>query len=156
MCGIAGAWLFAEDRHNDPTDVVSKMVGALGHRGPDGHGIAACESAGSPAQPRIALGHTRLAIIDLSDRAAQPMKSARAPIWLTFNGEIYNFKSLARQLEHRGRHFRTTSDSEVILQGFEEWGDGLFDRLQGMFALGIWDGRRDELVIARDRVGIKP
>jgi asparagine synthase (glutamine-hydrolysing) len=158
MCGIAGAVFWdGSEEGRDLSALVGSMVGTLGHRGPDGRGLTLC---GSPehrdTSPSVALGHTRLAILDLSDRAAQPMQSDRARTWITYNGEIYNFATLRRELEARGRRFRSDSDTEVILAGYEEWGEDVVTRLQGMFALAIWNGERNELLLARDRLGIKP
>jgi asparagine synthase (glutamine-hydrolysing) len=131
------------------------MTERLAHRGPDGQGVVVARSARNGA-PAVVLGHTRLAIIDLSDRAAQPMVSGDGLTTLTFNGEIYNFRDVRRTLEQLGRHFRTESDGEVVLQGYEQWGDEILDRLRGMFAFAIWDGRHERLLLARDRLGIKP
>jgi len=145
MCGIAG---YAErgGRPADP-EVVRRMTRVLAHRGPDGEGIA-CRGA-------VGLGHRRLAIIDLST-GAQPMVNDDGSLWITFNGEIYNFRELRPQLETLGFVFRTTSDTEVILRAYEAWGEGCLGRLRGMFAFAIWDERRRHLFVARDRVGIKP
>ena len=152
MCGIAGA-MVRDGRDPEPT--VATMTKALAHRGPDGDGVVSCRT--SNAEPvRVALGHRRLAIIDLSPRGAQPMHDAAADLTITFNGEIYNFAELRRQLELLGHQFRSQSDTEVILKGYAQWGTGVLDRLKGMFALGIWDGGRQELLLARDRLGIKP
>jgi asparagine synthase (glutamine-hydrolysing) len=104
----------------------------------------------------VSFGHTRLAIIDLTDRAAQPMRSRTHPTWLTFNGEVYNFRDVRRELEACGRVFHSDSDTEVILQGYEQWGERVLDRLRGMFAFAIWDGAAQRLFLARDRMGIKP
>jgi asparagine synthase (glutamine-hydrolysing) len=103
-----------------------------------------------------AFGHTRLAIIDLSERAAQPMASADGMCWLTFNGEIYNYREVRATLGRAGHTFRTESDTEVILKGYEQWGEGVFERLDGMFALALWDTRKTRLLLVRDRLGIKP
>lgn len=159
MCGIAGAWIArGADGASDSTAIVSRMVEALGHRGPDGRGVAACTEPGAESRtgPAVALGHTRLAILDLSDRGAQPMRADRTPSWITFNGEVYNFRTVRGELQARGRLFASETDTEVILQGYEEWGEAVIDRLQGMFAFALWDGRRGRLILARDRVGIKP
>jgi len=157
MCGIAGAAFW--DGHADrPIEtIVRAMTDRQAHRGPDGWGVAPCVSAvqGS-AGPAVAFGHRRLAILDLSDRGAQPMASPRASVWLTYNGEIYNFMELRLELEALGRRFLSRSDTEVILQGYEEWGEAVVDRVRGMFALAIWDGRTEQLLLARDRLGIKP
>jgi len=151
VCGIAGAWSDHPGHTFDLDAAVTRMSSALAHRGPDGNGLQRCSR-----EPDVVLGHRRLSILDLSERGAQPMKSDRAPVWLTYNGEIYNFRDLRRELEQHGRRFRSDSDTEVILQGYEEWGDEVLRRLRGMFALAIWDGRTSELLIARDRLGVKP
>jgi asparagine synthase (glutamine-hydrolysing) len=153
MCGIAGA-LFWRDtvEARRAREIVSTMTAAESHRGPDGSGLVVTESRGV----RCAMGHRRLAIIDLSDRAAQPMKSASVPIWITFNGEIYNFAEVRRDLESLGRRFRSQSDTEVVLQGYEAWGEAVIDRLRGMFAFAIYDGSVQRLLLVRDRLGIKP
>jgi len=153
MCGIAGAMFWTDTAEARRADAIARtMTRAMAHRGPDGEGIVEAAAAGS----RVALGHRRLAIIDLSERGAQPMRSATAPVWVTFNGEIYNFGDVRRELEALGRRFESASDTEVILQGYEVWGRGVVERLHGMFAFGLYDGRTGELLIARDRLGIKP
>jgi asparagine synthase (glutamine-hydrolysing) len=158
MCGIAGALWWDESSARDANAIVSRMVDALAHRGPDGRGVVRCNSIDPAEQecPSVTFGHTRLAILDLSERGAQPMRSERVPVWITFNGEVYNFESIRRELESCGRRFQSQSDTEVILQAYEQWGEAVLDRLQGMFALAIWDGQRRQLLLARDRVGIKP
>src|SRR5579871_267461 len=153
MCGIAGAVL--PPGAGDPSAIVERMIGALGHRGPDGRGVSICPGL-RDNRATVALGHSRLAILDLSSNGAQPMTSASGQTTITFNGEIYNFRELRGQLQLRGRRFASECDTEVILQGYEEWGDAVVDRLQGMFAFGLWDARRQRLLIARDRLGIKP
>jgi len=154
MCGIAGA-VFWEQPRVDAVAAVDAMTTAQAHRGPDGHGVRRVSSAESRG-PVAVFGHRRLAIIDLTDRAAQPMQSADGALALTFNGEIYNFHQVRRELESFGRRFRSDSDGEVILQGYEQWGPRVIDRLRGMFAFAIWDNRNGELTLARDRMGIKP
>ena len=157
MCGIAGAVLGRDQSNLDPAAIVSAMVGRLAHRGPDGRGVVRCDTPhGSSRRPSIALGHTRLAILDLSERGAQPMTDASGRFVLTFNGEIYNFRALRDDLSRRGRAFQSHTDTEVILQGYAEWGEGVIDRLRGMFAFALWDGLEQTLLVARDRVGIKP
>jgi asparagine synthase (glutamine-hydrolysing) len=157
MCGIAGG-VFWDDRDpRDPEAVISSMIAALGHRGPDGHGVAVCAAPGDgPGRVQVALGHTRLAILDLSDRGAQPMRDPGGRYVLTFNGEIYNFKALRAELERLGCAFRSATDTEVILHGYAVWGEGVLERLRGMFAFALWDAVERRLVIARDRLGIKP
>ncbi len=158
MCGIAGAvfWTRPSGRRT-PAGIVQRMTDSLAHRGPDGAGIVDCRAIEDERQAAVAvLGHRRLAIIDLSDRAAQPMASPRQPLWLTFNGEIYNFRSIRSQLEGLGRRFHSDSDTEVILQGYEQWGEAVVERLRGMFAFALWDAANERLFVARDRLGIKP
>src|SRR5215510_15009528 len=151
MCGITGAAFWESGRHEgDAVPMVQRMTDAMAHRGPDGQGVMRCARTGETGGPVVVFGHRRLAIIDLSERAAQPMASPRQPIWLTFNGEIYNFQVLRRELESAGRRFHSDSDTEVILQGYEQWGERVIDRLEGMFGLAIWDAARRELLIARD------
>ncbi len=117
-------------------------------RGPDGDGFLIRDTVG--------LVHTRLAIRDLSDRGRCPMPNEDGSIQAVFNGEIYNWRELRDELEARGHQFESSCDSEILPHGYEEWGDGLFARLRGMFAIGIWDARKQQLVLARDRVGEKP
>jgi len=146
MCGIAG--VFGADR-TAPVDaaVVRAMTAALAHRGPDGDGVR--------IGPGYGLGHRRLAIVDLAT-GSQPMATPDGALWVTFNGEIYNYLDLRRELEGAGVVFRTTSDTEVLLHGWRAWGTGLAGRLRGMFAFAIVDERRHELYAARDRIGKKP
>jgi asparagine synthase (glutamine-hydrolysing) len=151
MCGIAGALAFREDRCVTP-DLIDGMRDAMAHRGPDG--------ARTWVQPggRVGLGFRRLAIIDLSPAAMQPMTNEDGSIRLLFNGEIYNHAAIRRELEQIGGHTWTTdhSDSEVIVHAFEEWGIACLERFRGMFGLAIWDDRRQELWLVRDRIGVKP
>ena len=129
-----------------------RMGKAMVHRGPDGEGTWI-----SP-EGNIGLAHRRLAIIDLSEKAAQPMSDGQDKVWITFNGEIYNHTTLRKQLEQAGRHFKTDhSDTEVLVHGYLEWGiDVLLERLEGMYGFAIWDGEKRKLTLARDRIGIKP
>jgi asparagine synthase (glutamine-hydrolysing) len=124
------------------------MIDAQSHRGPD--------DWGGWSDDRCALGHRRLSIIDLSEAGRQPMSNARGDVQITFNGEIYNFQQLRRELEGLGHRFRTSTDTEAIIYAYEQWGTGCLARLRGMFAFGIWDQRRRRLFLARDRVGKKP
>ena len=124
----------------------------MAHRGPDGDGTYISENK------RVGLGHCRLSIIDLSDGASQPMSNSDGSVWVSYNGEIYNHELLRLQLEASGYRFRSDhSDTEVLVHGYEAWGiAGLLEKLEGMFAFAIWDAKRDQLTITRDRVGIKP
>lgn len=173
MCGIAGI-VWDQARPRDVTRaVVGRMNLALSHRGPDGEGIVVGDdrelwverssdghAASASTRPRGAttafgLGHRRLAIVDL-DGGAQPMSDDSARVWVTFNGEIYNQLELRAQLASTGVRFRTRSDTEVLLHAFLQWGEQCVERLEGMFAFGIWDERAEVLLLARDRLGIKP
>ena len=145
MCGIAG--IVSRDRAQGPdAAMLGAMLDAIAHRGPDGEGT----HVDGPA----ALGHKRLAIIDL-ETGRQPMSNEDGTIWITFNGEIYNYVELRRELQ-RHHQFRTQSDTEVILHLYEELGERCLERLNGMFAFAIWDTRQQRLFAARDRIGIKP
>jgi asparagine synthase (glutamine-hydrolysing) len=150
MCGIAGAVV------RDPLvtgETLGRMLGAMAHRGPDGEGRV--ELLAPSTQHRVLLGHRRLAIIDPVG-SAQPMCDLRAGVVLTFNGEIYNFRELRTELEGLGCRFERDSDTEVLLRAYEHWGEGAVERLRGMFAFAIWDARREQLFLARDRFGEKP
>lgn len=153
MCGIAGVLTFdtaGEPRpRGEREHLVRAMAMSLRHRGPD-----AVNTYASPGG-RCDLGHARLRIIDLNT-GAQPMAAADESTVVVFNGEVYNFRELRGRLESRGHTFRTRSDTEVLLAGYREWGVGVFERLEGMFALGLWDEREQSLVLARDRTGQKP
>jgi asparagine synthase (glutamine-hydrolysing) len=169
MCGITGIAAL----NGRPVDlrVLQRMNDAQAHRGPDGQGFAVswaesqgfCSAflphteRGASAPPaRVALGHRRLAILDLSDRGLQPMSAGASGAWIVFNGEIYNHLELRAELEARGRFFNTRTDTEVLLQSYLEWGEDCLQYLEGMFAFAIWDGARGRLFCARDRLGIKP
>ncbi len=152
MCGICG-WVAPAGAQVDP-EAGRRMNEALLHRGPDGEGEVLLE--GRPGGPQAWIGHRRLSIIDLSTRASQPMLSRDGSIALTYNGEIYNFRELRRELETMGASFESDGDTEVVLRAYEAWGDECVRRIDGMFALAVWDGREDRLLLARDRTGKKP
>lgn len=169
MCGITGVMAL----NGRPVDlrVLQRMNDVQAHRGPDGEGFMVswpesngfCSAflrhtgQGRSAPPaRVALGHRRLAILDLSDRGLQPMSAGASGAWIVFNGEIYNHLELRAELESRGRFFNTRTDTEVLLQSYLEWGEHCLQHLEGMFAFAIWDGARGRLFCARDRLGIKP
>ena len=155
MCGIAGILRFSgapEGGAEALRTLGTTMGAAMAHRGPDGAGVWA------DARGRVMLAHRRLAIIDLTDDAAQPMANEDGAVRVTFNGEIYNHAELRRELIAAGHIFQSDhSDTETIVHGYEQWGlDGLLERLDGMFAFAIWDEARETLSLARDRIGIKP
>lgn len=146
MCGICGV-VGKADEH-----LIKSMLGRIAHRGPDNEGVYVSEtSAGS-----VGLGHRRLSIIDLSPAGHEPMTDSAGELWLTYNGEIYNFKEVRRELERLGYGFRSESDAEVIIYAYREWGRDCLERLNGMFAFALWDARDETLLLARDRLGIKP
>lgn len=126
------------------------MNDRMAARGPDGSGLWLSDDG------RIGFAHRRLAIIDLTERGAQPMTSADGALVITFNGEIYNYRALREELERKGYSFRTESDTEVLLQLYADCGPAMVERLRGMFAFGLWDATRQRLLLARDPLGIKP
>ncbi len=146
MCGIAGIF----NLHGEPVSpvVIRRMTDAIAHRGPDSEEVY--------IDSFIGLGHRRLAILDLSPAGHQPMMSSDEHYVLSYNGELYNFQELRVELEARGYHFRSRTDTEVVLYAYAEWGEQALDRFNGMFAFAIWDRTRQELFLARDRYGIKP
>jgi asparagine synthase (glutamine-hydrolysing) len=150
MCGIAGAVVDA--RSPVTRETVARMLESMSHRGPDGQGQ---ESYASARGERVLLGHVRLAIIDPVG-SPQPMVDREAQLALTFNGEIYNFRELRAQLVAAGFRFQRDSDTEVLLRAYQRWGEHCVERLRGMFAFAIWDGKKQRLFMARDRFGEKP
>jgi asparagine synthase (glutamine-hydrolysing) len=169
MCGIVGIVQFDER----PVDcqLLETMAGSLAHRGPDGEGyVLLARSREKPVAVRgrlrdsirggtpyaVGLGHRRLAIVDLTQLAHQPMGSEDGRLWITYNGEVYNAPELRQELIAQGHHFRSSSDTEVVLAAYQQWGRACLDRFNGMFAFAIWDEREQALFGARDRFGIKP
>jgi asparagine synthase (glutamine-hydrolysing) len=146
MCGICGELRF--DHQLPEQQIVERMKQKLQKRGPD--------SEGSYFSGPMALGHQRLAIIDLSDKSAQPMIDAAADVALVFNGTIYNYPELRKELQGLGHQFKSTGDTEVILRAYIEWDEDCVHRLQGMFAFALWDEKKQRILLARDRSGIKP
>jgi asparagine synthase (glutamine-hydrolysing) len=147
MCGIAGVVNFS-DHHDPPSiEILSSMVSALKHRGPDEYGMYRDTHAG--------LGHARLSIIDLST-GQQPLSNEDGTLWVCFNGEIFNFVELRSELERLGHKFRTHSDTEVIVHAYEAWGADCFSLFNGQWAVALWDSANKRLVLSRDRIGVRP
>src|SRR5262249_21790596 len=147
MCGILG---YVSIKTPFSPLLLHRMRDTLRHRGPDDAG-AWCSEDGL-----VALAHRRLAIIDLSPAGRQPMADSSSRLQIVFNGEIYNYQEVRRELETRNHVFRTATDTEVILEAYLEWGDDCLRRLNGMFALALYDRTRRRLLLARDRAGEKP
>src|SRR5947209_1767153 len=145
MCGIAGQFNF-ERREPVESETIVRMARSIAHRGPDDEGFFIAGPVG--------LASRRLSIIDLAG-GHQPMSDGQETVWITFNGEIYNYKELRAELQNKGHQFRTNSDTEVIIHGYKEWGTDVFNHLNGMFGLAIWDAPNERLVVARDAMGIK-
>ncbi len=146
ICGIAGL----NDGFPVGEELVKRMSDTMVHRGPDAEGTL------HRPQERVALGHRRLSIVDLSSAGRQPMSNEDGTLWITYNGEVYNHAALRPELEAKGHVYRSHTDTETILHLYEEEGPRCVERLEGMFAFAIWDSRRRELFLARDRVGVKP
>jgi len=146
MCGIAGRFNFDPMRPVD-RDVLGAMTDVIAHRGPD--------AAGYHVAPGIGLGHRRLSIIDLAT-GDQPLTNENGTVWTIFNGEIYNFADVRAELAAHGHRFKTGSDTEIIVHGYEQWGERCVERFRGMFAFAVWDAPARRLLLARDRLGVKP
>jgi len=147
MCGIAGSVALRDDMPPPEVSDLVAMVGALRHRGPDEFGLYRDRRAG--------LGHARLSVIDLAT-GQQPLSNESGSTWVVFNGEIYNYLELRAQLAALGHRFRTQSDTEVIVHAYEQWAEGAFVRFNGQFAVALWDSAEETLVLARDRLGVRP
>src|SRR5215213_7281545 len=143
MCGICGLL----ERDTPDLDAVERMTAAMVHRGPD-HGAVAADG-------RCALGYRRLSIVDLAT-GEQPVANERGDVLAVFNGELYNFRELRRELEAKGHEIRGTGDSPLIPHAYEAWGLGFAERIEGMFAIALWDAANERLVLLRDRLGKKP
>jgi asparagine synthase (glutamine-hydrolysing) len=154
MCGIAGILEF----HGKPAEFekITLMTNAIGHRGRDSEGVVMGGSGRVPSNISVALGHRRLSIIDLSDSAVQPMVSASGLFSIVYNGELFNYKELKKELIGLGFRFSTESDTEVVLISWEAWGDECLKRFNGMYAFAIWDEENQCLHCARDALGVKP
>jgi len=148
LCGFVG--FVGGKRFDDLKENLAKAAALLQHRGPDDSGIFFDEKAG------VGLAHRRLSIIDLSVAGRQPMSGDNGKVHIVYNGEVYNFRDIRKELVKRGHSFVTGTDTEVILKAYLEWGTECLHKFVGMFALALWDGRRKELFIARDRLGKKP
>jgi asparagine synthase (glutamine-hydrolysing) len=149
MCGISGIFGF-NDGFPIGEELVRRMSDTMVHRGPDAEGVHYLP------EDRVALGHRRLSIIDLSAAGRQPMSNEDGTVWITYNGEIYNHAALRTELKEKGHTYRSNTDTESLVHLYEEEGPRCVERLEGMFAFAIWDTRRKELFMARDRVGVKP
>lgn len=147
MCGIIGAF---DPKQHLTHDSFEALRDRMTHRGPDDAGTE------HDAAANVWFGHRRLSILDLSPKGHQPMKNADGTLWLVYNGEIYNYRELRKQLEAFGYSFQSKTDSEVVLHGYAQWGEDVVTHLRGMFAFGIYDQNRNGIFLARDRVGIKP
>ena len=145
MCGIAGVAM-----RDAPVDaaLIGKITESLHHRGPDDSDVI--------VHGKVGLGHRRLSVIDTSSAGRQPMGTEDDRYWITYNGETYNFADLRTDLEKRGEHFHSRTDTEVILRAFRQYGRETWSRLTGMFSLAIYDRQTSEIVLTRDRYGIKP
>jgi len=151
MCGLVGIFAYASGVTPVTSELIVAMRDTMVHRGPDGAGVWLSDDG------RVGLGHRRLAIVDLQENAAQPMADAAAQVHLVFNGEIYNHVELRAELEQLGYEFKTDhSDTEVLINGYLEWGTDCLQHFIGMFAFALWDGRTNEMWLVRDRIGVKP
>ncbi len=146
MCGICGI-VNIKDGPPPEVGLLTRMVGRLLHRGPD--------SSGYYRDKQVALGHSRLSIIDL-ETGAQPLSNEDNSIWITFNGEIFNYVELASELRNHGHIFKTKSDTEVIVHAYEQWGTSCFEHFNGQWALALWDIKKERIILSRDRHGIRP
>jgi asparagine synthase (glutamine-hydrolysing) len=149
MCGIAGILKVHSPTTPEDVAAVQRIMDGQNHRGPDDSGLY--------RDQQVVLGHRRLSILDLSPAGHQPMSNEDGAVWITYNGEIYNYRELRDELIAAGYCFTSRTDTEVIVHGYEEWGiEGLLERLRGMFAFALYDARSSRLILARDRLGIKP
>jgi len=148
MCGIAGIYNFGNKSIS--LAEIEKLTNAVAHRGPDGQGIWIDE------RQKVAFGHRRLSILDLSENGKQPMSYGDGRHWITYNGEVYNFLEIKKELESKGHTFQSDSDTEVILASYQEWGEKMLDKFNGMWAFAIYDSEEESIFISRDRFGIKP
>ncbi|MBM4272769.1 MAG: asparagine synthetase B, partial [Deltaproteobacteria bacterium] len=156
MCGICGK--VTTDGKPVDEGLIGRMTGVMKHRGPDNDGVylSSTHSQSAGTNTSVGLGHRRLSIIDLSEAGRQPMSNEDKSIWMVFNGEIYNFQSLRKELEKKGHSFSTHTDGESIIHLYEEEGIDAVKKLVGIFAFAIWDEKTQTLLLARDPIGVKP
>jgi asparagine synthase (glutamine-hydrolysing) len=150
VCGIAGIFNYGNSPSLVSPDIIKRMTDVIAHRGPDDDGQYLSDDG------RVGFGFRRLAIIDLSPAGHQPMSNADKSIWILFNGEIYNHLDIRKDLEAKGYSYKSKSDTETILYAYQEYGLAFIEKLYGMFGIAIWDSRKEQLVLVRDRIGIKP
>ncbi|NIT13498.1 MAG: asparagine synthetase B, partial [Candidatus Dadabacteria bacterium] len=147
MCGIVG---YCDCNNKVDKNVLISMRDTLSHRGPDDKGEYVDE------KNNIGLAHTRLSILDVSSLGHQPMSNDSGTVWVTYNGELYNFKEIREELRGFGHSFKSNSDTEVLIKAYEQWGIECVHRFIGMFAIALWDSREKKLFLIRDRAGVKP
>src|ERR1041384_5275218 len=150
MCGICGVWEYGASEGQVRLSLIDAMRDQMRHRGPDNEGSLLFD------KNRGGLGFRRLSIVDLSPAGNQPMRGCSDDNWLVFNGEIYNHAAIREQLQSRGHHYQSLTDTETILHLYEERGRDFVNDIEGDFAVAIWDAKREQLVLARDRIGVKP
>jgi asparagine synthase (glutamine-hydrolysing) len=155
MCGICGAIWTVPDKEIDIT-TLDRMTDRLTHRGPDDRGTLILKDAENPLMPNVCFGFRRLSILDLSKNGHQPMTNEDGTIWIVFNGEIYNYETLRRELIEKGHQFKSNTDTEVLIHLYEEEQEAMLQKLNGMFGFAIWDTQRKRMFFARDRIGKKP
>ena len=154
MCGICGKISYGNISVDEA--LIRKMCRSFVCRGPDDEGVYVSSAGGPKNKAHAGLGHRRLSVIDLSKAGHQPMSNEDGTRLITYNGEIYNFKALRKELEQKGHFFKSDTDTETVLHLYEEEGARAVERLNGMFAFAIWDQEKKELFVCRDRIGIKP
>jgi asparagine synthase (glutamine-hydrolysing) len=150
MCGIAGIFNYSQTPNLVSSELIRQMTDEIAHRGPDDDGVYISPNA------MLGLGFRRLAIVDLSPAGHQPMATRDGSIWIIFNGEIYNHLAIRAELEAKGYEYTSRSDTETILYAYQEWGIECVKKFYGMFGIALWDSRKEELYLIRDRIGVKP
>ncbi|HSE97076.1 MAG TPA: asparagine synthetase B, partial [Blastocatellia bacterium] len=150
MCGICGIFEYGASEPGVTHETVARMRDTMTHRGPDDAGSFVSEDR------RVGLGHRRLAIVDLSPAGHNPMPNEDERVWIVFNGEIYNHQSHRASLINKGHEYRSRADTETIIHLYEEYGLDFVSRIEGDFAIALWDSRKIRLILVRDRIGVKP